>query len=61
MGAFLKEYVSSISEISLIPSDNGRYEIKINDDLIYSKDETGRHAEPPEIISIFDQYLKEKT
>jgi predicted Rdx family selenoprotein len=60
MGAFLKEYVSSISEISLIPADNGRYEIKINDDLIYSKAETGRHAEPPEIISLFDQYLKEK-
>ena len=60
MSAFLKDYVSNISEISLIPSDNGKYEIKINDDLIYSKDETGRHAEPPEIISIFDQYLKEK-
>ena len=60
MGAFLKDNVSNISEISLIPADNGRYEIMIDDDLIYSKAETGRHAEPPEIISLFDQYLKEK-
>ena len=61
MGAFLKDYVSTISKISLIPSDNGRYEITINDDLIYSKAETGRHAEPPEIISLFERYLKEKS
>ena len=60
MGAFLNDHVSTISEISLIPGDNGRYEVTINDDLIYSKAETGRHAEPPEIINLFEQYLKEK-
>lgn len=60
MGAFLKDYVASISEISLIPGDNGRYEITVNDELIYSKFENGRHAEPPEILTLFTEDLKEK-
>ena len=60
MGAFLKDYVASISEISLIPADGGKYEISVNDDMIYSKLDTGRHAEPPEILVLFKEYLKEK-
>ena len=60
MGAFLKDHVASISEISLIPADGGKYEISVNDDMIYSKLDTGRHAEPPEILAIFKEYLKEK-
>jgi len=60
VGAFLKDHVASISEICLIPGDNGKYEITVNDELIYSKFETGRHAEPPEILALFKEYLKEK-
>jgi hypothetical protein len=28
--------------------------------LIYSKLETGRHADPPEIIGLFEKHMKEK-
>jgi len=28
--------------------------------LIYSKLETGRHADPPEIIELFEKQMKEK-
>ena len=44
-GAFKKEYGDIISEITLIESAGGAYEIKINGDLIYSKLETGQHIE----------------
>ena len=60
MSAFLKDYVSTITEISLIPADGGKYEIRVNGDLIYSKLETGRHADPPEIIGLFEKHMKEK-
>ncbi len=60
MGAFLKEYVNNISEIALIPSDAGRYEISVNDDLIYSKAQTGQHIEPQEVLRLYEEYLKEK-
>jgi len=54
-----KEHQEIISEIDLIPSDGGAYEIKVNGDLIYSKLETGRHADPPEILSLFAAFIKE--
>ena len=58
-GAFKKEYGDIISEIVLIESDGGAFEIRIDDNLIYSKLETGRHAEPPEILKLFKAYIKE--
>ena len=58
-GAFKKEFGDIISEIDLIESDNGAFEIRVNGDLIYSKLETGRHADPPEILGLFRDYLKE--
>jgi selenoprotein W-related protein len=44
----------------LVPADGGKYEIRVNGDLIYSKLETGRHADPPEIIGLFEKHMKEK-
>lgn len=58
-GAFKKEYKDIISEIELIESANGAYEIRVNGDLIYSKLETGRHADPPEILALFREHIKE--
>ena len=58
-GALKKEFGDVILEIELIPSDGGAYEIRVDDDLIYSKLETGRHADPPEILSLFKQHIKE--
>jgi selenoprotein W-related protein len=43
----------------LIPSEGGRFEVTINHQLIYSKLQTGKHADPNEIIQIIDQLLKE--
>ena len=58
-GAFKKEFGDIVSEIDLIESDGGAYEIRVNGDLIYSKLETGRHADPPEILGLFREFIKE--
>jgi selenoprotein W-related protein len=58
-GALLKKHKDIISEIDLVPADGGKYEVSVNGDLIYSKLETGRHADPPEIIKLFENYIKE--
>lgn len=58
-GALLKKHKNIIADIELIPGDGGAFEIVVNDDLIYSKLETGRHADPPEILELFENHIKE--
>jgi selenoprotein W-related protein len=48
----LKNYEPEIESLVLVPSDSGRYEIIVNDRLVYSKLQTGRHAEPGEILGL---------
>ncbi len=48
----LKEYEPEIEAITIIPSDGGRFEVTVNDALIYSKLQTGRHAEPGEVAGL---------
>jgi selenoprotein W-related protein len=58
-GALLKEHKDIITDIELIESGGGAFEIRVNGDLIYSKLETGRHADPPEIVGLFEKYIQE--
>jgi len=37
----------------MIPSGQGRFEVVVDDALIYSKVETGRHAEAGEVAGLF--------
>jgi selenoprotein W-related protein len=48
----LKEFEPEIAEITLIPSEGGRYEVTVDGKLIYSKLQTGRHAEPGEVVKL---------
>ncbi|MCS6861575.1 MAG: Rdx family protein [Abditibacteriales bacterium] len=47
--ALLKEYKNKLSAVTLIPSDGGRYEVSVNDKLVFSKLELGRFPEVEEI------------
>ena len=55
----IKEYEPEIESLSLIPSDGGRFEILVNDRLVYSKLETKRHAEPGEVSGLVRSLLRE--
>jgi len=57
--AFKSKYPEIISDIELIESAGGAFEISVDGELIYSKLETGRHADPPEILGLFKEYIEE--
>ena len=46
-------YSPVVKDLTLIPSSGGRFEVKVNDELIYSKKATGRHANPGEVAALF--------
>jgi selenoprotein W-related protein len=54
----LKEFEFQIDSLSLVPSDGGRFEVSINGDLLYSKLQTGRHAEPGEVLKLVGKRIK---
>jgi selenoprotein W-related protein len=56
----LKNFESEIESITLLPSQGGRYEISVNGQLIYSKLQTGRHANPGEVIGLVQKLSKKK-
>ncbi|MCC6612254.1 MAG: Rdx family protein [Anaerolineae bacterium] len=44
---------------NLIPDKGGKFEVTVNGDLIFSKKQLGRHAEPGEVLALFRQKLFE--
>lgn len=48
-----------IQSFALVPSDGGRFEFTVNGELVYSKLNLGRHAEPDEVIGLLRDYLAE--
>jgi selenoprotein W-related protein len=47
----LEEFEHALSELVLIPSVGGVFEVVVDDELVYSKKATGRHAEHDEILA----------
>jgi selenoprotein W-related protein len=41
----LEEFVLNVESLTLVPSSGGVYEVTVDGDLVYSKKETGEHAE----------------
>jgi selenoprotein W-related protein len=54
----LNKYEPDIESITLVPSDGGRFEFSINEQLLFSKLDTCRHAEPGEIAGLVRKYLE---
>ncbi len=52
MDELLKEYEHTIEKITLVPSEGGRFEVTVNGQLLYSKLQTKRHAEPGEVLEL---------
>ncbi len=46
-----------ISEIVLVPSRGGRYEVSIDGELVFSKAETGQHTTNEHILDLVRQRL----
>ena len=57
MAALLKKYEYQISEITLVPSDGGRFEVSVDGNLVYSKLRTGRHTDEGEITRLVGEVI----
>jgi len=55
----LSNFEPEIESLALIPSDGGRFEIEVNDHLVYSKMQSRRHAEPGEVVGLVKKYWEE--
>ncbi len=51
-GELLTNFETEIESITLVPSDGGRFEVTVNDKLVYSKLQTGRHADTGEVVGL---------
>ena len=54
----LKEFEYDIENLTMVPSDGGRFEVSVNDKLVYSKLQTHRHAEPGEVVGLVRKVIK---
>ena len=41
-----------LTTVELIPSSKGRFEVTLDDELIFSKATLGRHAQPGEVVGL---------
>ena len=56
MGAardLLTNYQHVIEDLTLTTGASGVFDVKVDRELVYSKDQTGRHAEDGEVLGIF--------
>jgi selenoprotein W-related protein len=55
----LHDYQHVIAELTLITGSKGVFDVIVDDDVLYSKKTTGRHAEPGEVLELFrDKYAE---
>lgn len=49
----LSNYQHIIERFTFISGTKGVFDVHVNDQLIFSKKQLGRHAEPSEVLSLF--------
>lgn len=53
-----QNFTPQIESLTLIPSKGGRFEIMLDDAMVYSKLATGRHAQPGEIAQLLVKHFE---
>ncbi len=43
--------------LELLPSSKGRFEVTLDDELIFSKASLGRHAKPGEVVALIRERI----
>ena len=57
-GEVLMQFEDRIEWLRLVPSDGGRFEVTVNDRLVYSKLATNRHAQSGEVIRLINKIVE---
>ena len=53
----LTHYQHIINEFTFIMGTKGAFEFKVNGEMLYSKKQLGRHAEPGEVLELFKELI----
>ncbi len=53
MNDLLSQYQHLINDLVIVTGRAGVFDVVVNDETIYSKAETGRHANPGEVLGLF--------
>ncbi len=53
----LTHYQHIIETFTFITGTKGAFEFNVNDELLYSKKQLGRHAEPGEVLELFKELI----
>lgn len=51
----LTHYQHIIESLSLVTGTKGVFDVEVDGRLLYSKHTTGRHAEPGEVLHLFEE------
>jgi selenoprotein W-related protein len=54
----LNDFEFDIAQITLIPSDEGRFEVTVDGELVYSKLATRKHADPAQIKQVVRERIQ---
>ena len=57
VSALLTNYQHVIADLRLVAGNNGVFNVTVNGDRIYSKAQTGRHAESGEVLALFTDLM----
>lgn len=49
----LHDYQHVIAELTLVTGGKGVFDVIVDGETLYSKHQTGRHAEPGEVLALF--------
>ena len=52
-GDLLANYQHVIEELRLVTGESGVFDVTVDDAILYSKAQTGRHAESGEVLDLF--------
>lgn len=49
----LGNYQHVIDSLTLVTGSKGIFDVSVDGEMLYSKDQTGRHADPGEVLELF--------
>ncbi len=53
----LHDYQHVIDELTFVTGSGGIFDVEVDGEMLYSKKQTGRHAEPGEVLSLFRERI----
>lgn len=53
----LSNYQHVIADLALITGSKGVFDVVVDDTVVYSKTQMGRHAKPGEVLALFEDLV----